>query len=242
MSRLRAPVAGLRAGVFELDAAAARYVVRVHRLGPGDRFVAFDPEACVEADAVVVHADRRCVTCEVTAVRPPSVTARRPLWLLQGVSKAERFDQVVRDATALGATDIVGVSSARCDVMLTEGSEVRRRRWARISVESSRQCGRGDVARIHPFVNLAQAMAALPTNAVRLCLWEQATRPIRELQESIVRACCLALLIGPEGGLEPAEVQLAGEHGFEPVTMGPLILRTETAATAVLGAVRALWG
>jgi 16S rRNA (uracil1498-N3)-methyltransferase len=242
MSTLRVPVDGLRAGTFELDAAAARYVARVHRLGHGDSFVAFDPQARLEAEAVILRADRKRITCEVKSVRTAAHTARRPLWLLQALSKGDRFDQVVRDATALGGTDIVAVACARCDVVVTDGSEARRRRWGRVSVEASRQCGRGDTVTIHPFTNLAEAIAMVPADAVRVCLWENATRPLRELQDKIVNAPSLALFIGPEGGLEQGEVEIASEHGFEPVSMGPFILRTETAATAVLGAVRAWWG
>jgi 16S rRNA (uracil1498-N3)-methyltransferase len=242
MSTLRVPVSGLQAGFFELDESAARYVTRVHRLSQGAHLTVFDPAARVEADAVIVRADRRRVICDVTLVRAATNVAQRPLWLLQGLSKADRFDLVVRDATALGATDIVPVAFERCDVVVAGQSDARQRRWARISVEASRQCGRGDAATIHPCNNQLQAMAMLPSDAVRLCLWEQAVRPLGELAESIARAPGMVVMIGPEGGLEAGEVELAREFGFEVVSMGPFILRTETAATAVLGAIRALTG
>jgi 16S rRNA (uracil1498-N3)-methyltransferase len=242
MSTLRVPVAGLHQGRFDLDASASHYVARVNRLGPGDRFVAFDPEARLEADAVVVQATRRCVVCEVTGVRAATLVAVRPLWLLQGLSKGERFDLVVRDATALGVTDIVPVGLARCDVKLLDAGESRRTRWARISAEASRQCGRGDVPTLHRCMDTSQALEEVPGDALRICLWERATRPVGALADAISKASSLALLIGPEGGLEEAEVRMAQEAGFSDVSFGPYILRTETAATAALGAVRALWG
>jgi 16S rRNA (uracil1498-N3)-methyltransferase len=242
MSLLRVPVQALKVGVVELEPAASKYVSRVNRSGVGDAVLLFDPEERLEADAVVVGVDRRSVRCEVKAVRPASLVADRPLWMLQGVSKGERFDQVVRDATALGATDIVPVAFARCDVTLSEGSEARRKRWTRISIEASRQCGRGDAATIHPFMELTGAMRLVPTDALRLCFWERAVRPMRELCDAVTHAPSVAIMVGPEGGLEEAEVELAREACFHPVSIGRFILRTETAATAALGAIRAMGG
>ncbi|MBI5533435.1 MAG: 16S rRNA (uracil(1498)-N(3))-methyltransferase [Deltaproteobacteria bacterium] len=242
MSALRVPVAGLHVGLLDLDAFASHYVSKVNRLGAGDRFVVFDPEARLEADAVVVRVSRKCVVCDVTDVRAARLVALRPLWLLQGLSKGERFDLAVRDATALGVTDIVPVGLARCDVKLAEASESRRSRWARIAAESSRQCGRGDVPMLHPYLDVKRALEMVPRGSVRLCLWELATRPISQFAQLISTASSLAVLIGPEGGLDEAEVQQARDSGFDDVSFGPFILRTETAATAALGAVRALWG
>jgi len=242
MRELRVPVEGLREGPFELDPAASRYVSRVNRLAAGDRFVAFDPDARLEAEARVVRVGRRAVVCELAAPRAAALIAKRPLWLLQGLCKGERFDQVVRDATALGVTDIVPVGLARCDVKLTDGSAARPKRWARIAVEAARQCGRGDVARLYPHVDLTRAMAQVPGDALRICLWELATEPLASLASEMARATSIALLIGPEGGLESVEVQRARQAGFRSASLGPFILRTETAATATLGAVMAMWG
>jgi len=241
VSRLRVPVRQLREGRIELDPDAARYVARVHRLRVGAALLLFDPEERLEADAVLISSDRRSVVCEASAPGPASRVAAHPLWLLQGISKGERFDLAVRDAAALGVTDIVPVAFSRCDGKLAEASEARRRRWERIAVEASRQSGRGDVARIHPAMPPAQAFACVPEGS-RLCLWELSDRPLRSLREALQESNAISLVVGPEGGLEQEEVELARAHGFVDVSLGPFVLRTETATTAALGAMRVLRG
>jgi len=241
VSSLRVPVIGIQPGRVELDADASRYVAKVHRLRAGALLLLFDPEQCLEADAVVRTSDRHCVGCDVDEPRPASLVAPHPLWVLQGLSKGDRFDQAVRDSVALGVTDIVPVAFARSDGNLTESSEARRRRWNRIAVEASRQCGRGDVARIHVPAPPEAALTGVPEGC-RLCLWERSTRPLITQQEAIRTSEAISIVVGPEGGLEDDEVGLAHAFGYVDVSLGSFVLRTETATTAALGAVRALRG
>jgi 16S rRNA (uracil1498-N3)-methyltransferase len=98
---LRAAVGSLSAGERELEPAIARYLVRVHRLRVGDVFVAFDPEAGVEADAELLTADKR-VRVRIGAPRPARVTAPLPVTLLWALGKGDKPESVIRDATALG--------------------------------------------------------------------------------------------------------------------------------------------
>lgn len=235
------PVRHLRQGRIELDPDAARYVVRVHRLREGAPLLLFDPEERIEADAVLSSSERRTVVCEASEPRPASRVATHALWLLQGISKGERFDLAVRDAAALGVTDVIPVAFSRCDGKLAEASESRRRRWERIAVEASRQSGRGDVARIHPAMSPADAFATVPEGS-RICLWELSERPLRSLSEALQQSVAISLVVGPEGGLEQDEVELARSRGFVDVSLGPFVLRTETATTAALGAIRVLRG
>lgn len=241
VSSLRVPVRGIRAGRIELEPETARYVSRVHRLRQGAPLLLFDPEQRLEADAVLILADRRSVVCEADSPRPASRVASHPLWLLQGISKGDRFDLAVRDASALGVTDIVPVAFARCDGKLAEASEARRHRWERIAVEASRQSGRGDVAHILAARTPAAAFASVPEGS-RICLWELSERPLASLREQLMGSTAISLIVGPEGGLEPDEVDLARSHGFVDVSLGPFVLRTETATTAALGAMRVLCG
>jgi 16S rRNA (uracil1498-N3)-methyltransferase len=243
---LRVPVSPLVSGELLLDRGASHYVARVHRVGAGETLVLFDPVAAREAEAAVIAVGRNGVLCRVGELRPAAAPALRSTTLLQGIGKGDKLDAVVRDATELGATRVVAVQTARTIVRLSgegraERGQERLARWRRIAAEAARQCGRADAPDVEGPLDWASALASAGDDrALKLCLWEHATAPIGPLLRGLGAETPLVVLIGPEGGLEPGEVTAAEELGFVTVSLGPLILRTETAATAVLGAARLL--
>ena len=224
---MRVYVPELSAGQRKLDADASKYVSRVHRLGPGDRFVAFDPEARLEADAEIVSVDGRRVVVLLSQPREARVLAAVEVTLLQGIGKGDKLDRVVRDATALGAARIVGVETERSVV---QRAERRTERLRTIALDAARQCGRGDLPDIAVGPTLGEALAAV-TAQRRVCLDPRGSAAL-----SLSGEGSIAILIGPEGGLTTDEIALAEQHGFVRASFGSLVLRTETAATAVLGA------
>jgi 16S rRNA (uracil1498-N3)-methyltransferase len=113
----------------------------------------------------------------------------------------------------------------------------RAARLQKVGDEAARQCGRGDVPRVLIAGSLDEALGAAPADAARFTLYEGATRPLRDL---LPAEGPLAFFVGPEGGLEPGEVSLAESLGFESVSLGAFVLRTETVPAAVLGAIRIL--
>lgn len=234
MSRVRVPIRGLSTGARQLEDEAARYVGRVHRLREGDAFVAFDPEQGLEAQAVVMEACRGRVRCEIgkvsRATRVPDVAA----WLLLGVCKGDRFEWALREATALGVTDIVPLWMVRSASAGAKADGKRMDRWRRIVVEGSRQSGRGDIPSLYEPMGLEGVGEKLPTDVTRVCLWEGATEPAGPWLCRGGRG--LALMVGPEGGLEMEEAAHARGLGFVTVSLGSTILRTETAVVAALGA------
>lgn len=236
---LRVPVSPLVTGELVLDRAASRYVARVHRLGAGGMLLLFDPAAAREAEATVVTVGRTGVVCRVGEVRAAAARTLRPTTLLQGIGKGDKLAAVVRDATELGATQVVAVETARSIVRLSanERGAERLARWRRIAAEAARQCGRADAPRIEGPLDLSAALALSgDEGALKLCLWERATVPVGPMLRGLAADTPLVVLVGPEGGLEESEVTAAEDRGFFPVSLGPFILRTETAATAILGA------
>jgi 16S rRNA (uracil1498-N3)-methyltransferase len=236
--RLRVPIVPIRAGEQALDEATARYVTRVHRLRQGDTFEAFDPLARLEADAQVI-AVGRSVRCVLDSPRTARLVATRRVTLLQAIGKGDRFEQVVRDATALGATRIVAVQSERTVVRLAERAGGRRERWHTVALQAARQSGRGDLPVIEGPAPLEQAFELGGDPAIRVCLEPAAERALGDVIHDWVADCELVLLIGPEGGLAKAEIERAAGAGFLPVRLCRFVLRTETAAAAALGAVAA---
>ena len=247
MADVRAPIAALEAGERALDAASAHYVARVLRLRAGDRFVAFDPARAVECDAVLVRVDEGGVVARFDAPHAARLVARAPLAWVQGMAKGDKCDAIVRDATELGATVFAAAATTRAVVRLDAAKgEARRARWQRIADEASRQCGRGDAPRVAAPKPWAEALAEAASGgggggggAALFCLYEGATTPLAPLlAEAIAARRALAFAVGPEGGLTEGEVRVARDAGWAIVSVGPFILRTETMAAAVLGAVR----
>ena len=234
MARLsRVPLAELQAGERLLDAKTARYLVDILRLRAGDTFLAFDSQARVEADATL-GAGNRCVLGEVRAAARAVATG---IVLVQALGKGDKTEQVVRSATALGAAEVHLVDSARSVARAGERSDAKRSRLESIALDAARQCGRGDVPTIvgpHP---LSRELATWrEVTALKLCLVPGATRSLRSLTETWSVGSPIALLVGPEGGLAEEELAAAEAAGFIAVSFGELVLRTEIAGVAALGA------
>lgn len=233
---VRVFVPELGAGERLLDEAASRYLVRVHRLGAGAGFIAFDPDAALEAEGEIVEVRGRRALCRLGEPGPAGNTPAYEVTLLQGLGKGDRFDRVVRDATALGARAVVAVATERSVVDLGDRAAARRERWRTIAVEAARQSGRGDVPRIAGPLSLDEALGNAG-DALGLVLDPEAGASLAARLRDWSPERPLALLIGPEGGLSPDELARAQGAGFRAARFGDFVLRTETAATAVLGAV-----
>ncbi len=241
---IRAPIPGLAPGERRLEGAVAHYLARVLRVRPGDVFVGFDPASAREADAVLLKADRDAITVRFSDLRDGIARAPRPITWIQGLAKGDKCDAVVRDATELFATRIIVATTERSVVRLdaTRGAD-RQARWARIAKEASRQCGRSDAPAVDVPCPWVDALARVPVDAARFCLWERATTPIGgALFEALARGAPLAFACGPEGGLDAREVERASAAGWAVTSLGGLALRTETVAAAVLGAVLVMGG
>ena len=164
----------------------------------------------------------------------------RTVTWVQAIAKGEKMDQIVRDATELGATRIVPVAAERSIVRLQESpgrADARRERWERIAVEAARQCGRGDVPQIDPLRPLVSLWATVVAD-IRIVLQPgERTLPLHDVLQSATAVTSLAFAVGPEGGLTTEEISVALETGWITAHLGPFVLRTETVAAAVLGAV-----
>jgi 16S rRNA (uracil1498-N3)-methyltransferase len=237
---LRVPTDGLFEGVCVLDADASNYVLRVHRVSVGAPLQLFDPGLGVEATATLVGCRGRAALCEVSSIVAALAVPRERLVLLQAHAKGDKVDRVVRDATALGVTELVIVATERSIVQLdVDESSRRTERFRRIAVESARQCGRGNIPLLKGpvrFENLLREPLALPDE--RWVLSPQGQHSLGERMAERARGP-VALFIGPEGGFAEREVGMLSDLGFLPVRFSEFVLRTETAATAVLGAVAA---
>jgi 16S rRNA (uracil1498-N3)-methyltransferase len=239
MARLvRVALEGLREGEHPITGEPARYLTRVLRLRDGARFTAFDPAARLEAEATLVVVERERLVARFEEPGPARVVGSRGVTLIQCAGKGDKVDEVVRAATALGAGSIVIVTSERSVARPVATSE-RTARLQAIALDAARQSGRGDLPTLRGPLPLATVLAEAPaTPALKLCLEPTAEET---LGQALARrgGRDLVLLVGPEGGYSESERDEVRTAGFSPVRLGALVLRTELAGAAALGAVLA---
>lgn len=232
-----------------LSGAEHHYLSRVLRARPGDAVLLLDGQGrTARATVASIGAAELALVPDATTASPksPAATAAATpsgprLHLYVGLLKGDKLDLVVQKATELGAHRIVLVACARSVPRLDEErADRRQQRYARIAQAAAQQCRRLDVPEVLPALRLPEALA-LPAPdpdagpRARLLLYEGAAPPLHTaLPRTGPPPAAVELFVGPEGGFDPAEVAAALAAGFVPCSLGPRILRAETAALAAL--------
>jgi 16S rRNA (uracil1498-N3)-methyltransferase len=232
MPRFHCPLPLTTGDSIELPANAARHV-QVLRLQPGAVVTLFNGEGG-EYEATVEQMGRSHVRVQIGAHHAIEREAPRAVHLLVGMPANERMDWLVEKATELGVASIQPIVAERSVLKLKgERAEKKRAHWQGIAVAACEQCGRNRVPAVHEAMGLDEWLALGPAQGARLVLSLQPGA--QPLSQAVPGQGSVTLLSGPEGGLSPAEEQAALIAGFAPVTLGPRVLRSETAPMAVLG-------
>ena len=160
--------------------------------------------------------------------------------LVQAVSAAERMDFTLQKSVELGVAEIRPVISERCVVRLSgERAEKRVARWQEIVVSACEQSGRNIVPKVLPLTTYAQALQQLPQETSKLLMSLNRAQKLSDVQPQSGK---VVFMVGPEGGWTEKEEQQAFDAGFQSVTLGKRVLRTETASLAAIAAMQTLWG
>ena len=160
--------------------------------------------------------------------------------LVQAVSAAERMDFTLQKSVELGVAEIRPVISERCVVRLSgERAEKRVARWQEIVVSACEQSGRNIVPKVLPLTTYAQALQQLPQETAKLLMSLNRAQKLSDVRPQSGK---VVFMVGPEGGWTEKEEQQAFDAGFQSVTLGKRVLRTETASLAAIAAMQTLWG
>ena len=223
---------------IQLPEDAARHLVQVLRLGAGDRFTVFNGQGG-EFEATLDAVGKRASTARIGAFLDVRRDSPLRVTLAQCVSKGDRMDYAVQKAVELGVAEIQPLLSARSVVRLDEErSEKKLEHWRGVIISACEQCGRTELPLLRPMLSLTQWLEQADPS-LRLVLLPGSGESLRSL-EAPTRP--LSLLVGPEGGLDDEELREAVRHGCEPISLGPRVLRTETAGVAALAALQAIFG
>ena len=238
--RFYAPPDGIIGATAMLSREETHHMTRVLRLKPGDEALVFDGCGREYRCSFLKVEDNRA-RLEVIAELLDAIESPLRLILGQSLAKGEKFDFIVQKATELGVSSIVPLLADRADVKLAEGrSEKRLERWRRISLEALKQCGRRTIVEIRDPMSVRELIGArdsgehsFETGAV-FVFSQQGGAPIGDALAEAEHPLGITVLIGPEGGWSDDEFSLFATRDVKSVTLGPRVLRTETAAIAAM--------
>ena len=235
--RFHCPLTLVAGITIELPEATYHHAIRVRRLRIGDALTLFSGDGH-EALARLVSIRRDRADALIEQVIDFDRESPLQVSLLQGISSGDRMDYTLQKAAELGIRSIIPVASDRSQRIAAPRAAKRATHWREVVISACEQSGRNRIPDVADVSTLADALAST-TAATRLLLSTDDGARLREMPQP---SGSIALLAGPEGGLSADEEVLAKQAGFTPVSLGPRILRTETAAVAALAAMQALWG
>jgi len=241
MHRFYADERGIQGNLAWLALEDARHADRVLRLHPDDVCELFADGARYEAVICSISQDE----AELRILSElPSTEASLRITLYQGLPKAEKLELIVQKAVELGAVSVVPVAMSRCIVKLDSKDGIKKQvRWQKIAREACKQSGRCGGMEVEAPISWNELLQRLPDHELSIVPWEDARNiSLTQIHRDYPDIHDLAIVIGPEGGMSPQEVQAMESLGSLPVTLGPRILRTETAGLAAMAALFCLYG
>lgn len=224
-----------------LDADEAHHLTRVLRLGEGAQVFVFNGEGD-EWEAEIARAGKQAADLTLLRRLDNRVESNLRLTLAQALIKGDKFDWVVQKATELGVTRIVPLLTDHGDVRRAEERvEAKLEHWRRISLEALKQCGRRRLVEIVEPVRFSD-FSQNERDSHNLICSERGGLSLREVAPELVMAENFNLCVAAEGGWSDAEMKTAEENRFFPISLGPRILRTETAAVVAVALAQHLFG
>lgn len=177
------------------------------------------------------------IVCGLRFVKEDGVELPSKIYLFQGLPKADKMELIIQKAVELGAFEVIPVAAKRCVVRLDEKKAASKiSRWQGIAEAAAKQSKRAVIPKVHPVLSMKEAVAYAQNMDVKLIPYELAEgmQHTKQMIEAVKPEQSIAVFIGPEGGFEESEIQMARAAGIEPVTLGRRILRTETAGFTVI--------
>ncbi len=241
MHRFYADENGVVLGHANLCEEDARHAIRVLRMKLGEKCELFagGKRYSAEICAISDHGVQALMLGEL-----PSTEARLRITLYQGLPKADKMELIVQKSVELGACAVVPVAMSRCVVQLdAKDGRKKQERWQKIAREACKQSGRCEMMQVSEPISFKQLLAHLPEHGAAIVPWEDASGySLARFHQEHPDVTDLAIVIGPEGGMSEEEIARMKDASCRSVTLGPRILRTETAGLCAMSALFCLYG
>ncbi len=219
-----------------LDSADSHHCADVLRLGVGDKVVIFDGEGN-EAAAILAEVSRKRTRLDI-GPRIATAKPRCAIMLAQAVPKARNMDLIIQKAVELGASSVVPILSERTVVRLEDAGDAAKKqeRWQSIAIEACKQCGQNWTPKVGLPQTIKEFLTNLPkADLILIASLQPDARPVKQVLSDFVATSgvmpgSVIVMVGPEGDFTPAETLAAKTAGAAAISLGPIIMRTETAA------------
>jgi 16S rRNA (uracil1498-N3)-methyltransferase len=225
-------------GSVALEQRVEHYLSRVLRLGDGDEITLFNGDG-KDYSACLSQAGRGGLCASITGSIEPANESPLAITLVQAIGRGERMDSALQKATELGVARIRPITSERVGVKLDEKKRARRlEHWQGVVISACEQSGRATVPVVQPLIGLQEWLGE-ESPGLRMVLEPQAMQPLSAVQYG---GGPVAVVIGPEGGFSDREIEAMQAAGVVRVSLGPRVLRTETAGPAAIAVLQTLGG
>ena len=223
---------------IELEAGAARHLTSALRMSPGQVITLFNGQGG-EYTAELIEAKKGKAKVSITNFDQVSRESSLSIHLAIGISRGERMDWIMQKATELGVSEITPLFTERCEVKLS-GDRLEKKfgHWQQVAISACEQSQRNIVPLVNKPKKLEQWQASCDAS-LKLVLHHRTKSSLTDTPRPSAE---VALLIGPEGGLSEREIEQAIALNFQPLALGPRVLRTETAPLAAIAILQSLWG
>jgi 16S rRNA (uracil1498-N3)-methyltransferase len=232
MHRFYLPPTAWRSEPLQLDPAESHHALDVLRLERDDRVTVFDGRGEEMTASITNIAKGRIELRKITGQKSPPL--RCQITLAQAVPKGKNMDLIVEKATELGAATIQPLISERTVVQYDAAEAPKKaEKWQRVAIEATKQCGQNWLPEVGTPLTPKAFFHSLPRyDLLLIASLQPGARPLKAVlrDHGTAPTAKVLILVGPEGDFTPAEISLALSHGCQPITLGPIILRTETAA------------
>jgi len=224
----------------QFSESAAAHATRALRLNVGDHAIIFNGDG-FDYECTLTSVKKNAATATITDAKAINNESPLNITLLQGISSGDRMDFTIQKAVELGIRQIQPINSQRSVVKLThDRAEKRVEHWQNVAISACEQSGRAFVPKVLVPISLENWLSQNPCgNTTRILLNPVGAKRLTEIEKP---TSTIELLIGAEGGLSKAEIDMASSQHFQSIVLGPRILRTETAALTAISVMQSLWG
>lgn len=213
------------------------HMKNVLRMNIGERVKICDGEG-KDYYCEIASFEKNQVIADIMEIKETESELPAKIYLFQGLPKKDKMELIIQKSVELGVYEVIPVNMKRCVAKIEDGKKEKKKleRWQSISTAAAKQSGRGIIPKVHSLISFKEALAMAKEMDIAIVPYELADH-IEKSHEVIKKAAekkSVAIFIGPEGGFDEKEIQLALEEEFDTITLGKRILRTETAGLTIL--------
>lgn len=219
-----------------------KHIKNVLRKNIGDEIDICDREKSKDYLCKILELNDKEIICEIEKVKEEKIESNIKVTIFQGLPKADKMELIIQKSVELGVFEIIPVEMKRCVVKLNEKEKIKKiERWQKISEVAAKQCGRSIIPKIGGIIPVKNICNLYKEYDIVIVAYEKEEEntlknEIEKIKENFKsnNEIKIAIIIGPEGGIEEKEIESFKEHGIKVVTLGKRILRTETVSLNIL--------